>query len=132
MSVGFVWNDSYSVGHPDIDGQHKRLFELENGLPESPGDSQLKRAVLDLYKHTREQFKAEEALMRQIGYPKSEDHRGMHGGLIVRLNELSARPFDDDSSVLEFKKFVYSWIIDHNLTHDRDVFRFAQERRAGP
>lgn len=129
MSVQFVWDDSYSVGREDIDNQHKRMFNLANQLPEEPGKARVKMTIMDLYKHTREHFEAEEAMMKQIGYPKLDEHRELHNEFISKLNDVSVQSFDNDQSVFAFKKLLYDWLIDHILHHDKNYFRFTQDQK---
>jgi hemerythrin len=126
MSIRFIWDDSYSVDRKDIDNQHKRMFDLANGLPEDLGQRRIMETIMDLYKYTREHFEAEEQMMKEIGYPKIEEHTTLHEELILGLNAMAAKAFDDDQSVFAFKKFIYDWVIDHILNHDRDYFRFAK------
>lgn len=66
--------------------------------------------------------------MKTIGYPKLEQHRELHNGLVTGLNNLIKKPFDTNIGLEELKKFVYNWIIDHILNHDMKYFEFFQER----
>jgi hemerythrin len=129
MSVQLVWNETYSVGNPEIDAQHQRMFEIANSLSEKLDAPAIKRTIMALYKHTREHFTAEEQMMKEIGYPKLAYHRELHNELITRLNSISTGSFDADWSVLHFKRFVYDWVIDHILNHDHDYFVFAQQQQ---
>lgn len=83
------WKDSYKIGYPGIDAQHQHLFELTNALLATDDVPTLQRLVMELYKHTREHFEAEEALMRQCKFPDVAAHTNYHNELLRRLNDVS-------------------------------------------
>ncbi len=127
MPIKFVWDKSYSVGNKMIDSQHRRLFDLGNKI-QNIQLAEVTKTIMDLYKHTRQHFDTEEQHMKTIGYPKLEQHRELHNGLVTGLNNLIKKPFDTNIGLEELKKFVYNWIIDHILNHDKKYFEFFQER----
>lgn len=127
MSVNFIWNELYSVGDKEIDNQHRHMFDIANSLPEHIGDKSLKKTVVDLYKHILKHFDAEEAMMKETGFPGIEDHRKLHNDLISRLNEITEKSFDGDEEILRFRKFVFNWIIEHIMHHDRIFFDYVKK-----
>jgi hemerythrin len=127
MPIKFVWDTSYSVGNEVIDSQHRRLFVLGNDM-QNIQLSDVTRTIMDLYKHTRQHFDTEEQHMKAIGYPKLEQHRELHIGLISGLNNLIEKPINTNIGLEGLKKFVYDWIIDHILNHDKKYFEFYQEQ----
>jgi len=126
MPIKFVWDSSYTVENQIIDSQHRRLFDLGNDI-QNVQPSALRRVIMDLYKHTRQHFDTEEQHMKSIGYPKLEHHRELHNGLISGLNDLTGTPIDTAAALESFKKFVYNWIIDHILHHDKEYFEYYRE-----
>ena len=52
----------------------------------------------------------------------------MHNGLITGLNNLIEKPINTKIGLEGLKKFVYDWIIDHILNHDKKYFEFYQEQ----
>ncbi|MDA3962224.1 MAG: hemerythrin family protein [Planctomycetota bacterium] len=125
MSIQFVWNERYSVGNPEIDQQHKRMFELANSLPEVASSQDVRPLVLRLFKYTREHFSCEEEMMRSIGYPLVAEHVALHEGLIGKLCKVSEQPLGGGDDVLKFKEFVYAWLVDHIMTEDNKYFQFV-------
>jgi hemerythrin len=83
---------------------------------------------MNLHKHTSQYFDTEEQHMKAIGYPKLEQHRELHNGLITGLNNLIEKPINTNLGLEGLKKFVYNWIIDHILNHDKKYFEFYQEQ----
>lgn len=126
MSVSFSWDEKYSVGNEEIDSQHKYMFELANSLPESIEDGSVKKTVMALYKHILKHFSAEEAMMKNEGFPNAEEHMNMHNDLITKLNVITSMPFKDDEDLLKFKRFVYDWVIEHIMHQDKKFFDFVK------
>jgi len=127
MSINFVWNKRYSVGNEEIDAQHRRLFDLGNEI-QNIQLSDVTKTIMNLYKHTTQHFDTEEQHMKAIGYPELAHHRELHNGLVSGLNNLIEKPIDTCSELEGLKKFVYNWIIDHILNHDKQYFEFYQEQ----
>jgi hemerythrin-like metal-binding protein len=84
------WNDNYKIGDETIDAEHQHLFELINKLLLAEELGTFKLIVMQLYKHTREHFESEEALMRKLKFPDCAAHTENHNQMLKRLNELSA------------------------------------------
>ena len=129
MGIRFVWDQGYTVGNPAIDEQHKNMFVLANSLPEKMEAAEVKRVIMDLYKHSRQHFRDAVQMMKEIDYPKLKEHCELHEKLITQLNEISSRSFESDEEVVKFKRFVYDWVLDHILNHDKDYFHFTQQTK---
>jgi hemerythrin len=127
MGVLFVWDEAYCIGVHEVDEQHRHLFDLANALPEDPTGVDIKRAVMGLYRHTREHFVFEEALMLKMGYPKREEHVRLHERLTSQLNACCCASDPDTESILAIKRLIHEWVVAHIATHDRDYARFAQK-----
>ena len=129
MSIIFEWDNSFSVANEEIDQQHKMLFDLANSIGDDLNQQRIKKNIIVLHKYTREHFAAEEQMMQRISYPKFEEHKELHKDLIIKLNTISAQPFEDDESVYDFITFVYDWLTHHMLNKDMGFIRFAQDKR---
>jgi hemerythrin len=102
------------------------MFERANALKEDLTEKQVRKIVMELYRYTREHFTEEEKMMQVSGYPKRKEHIRLHNELITRLNAVSNQPFDNNEAIWVFKKFVYDWLTEHILYHDKDYFRFRE------
>ncbi len=129
MNIQFTWDEKYSVDNSIIDEQHKSLFQLGNELPDESSGSNINRVIMRLYKYTREHFTAEEEMMASIGFPLLNEHKRLHDNLITQLNEVCSTPPKTDSAILNFKKFVFDWLIDHIMTQDNKYFVFVQQKK---
>jgi len=126
MGIVFVWKEKYAVGEPELDNQHRYLFDLGNEI-QSADKSQAKAYVMKLYKYATAHFTSEETHMKQIKYPDLENHRKLHDKFITDLNSISEN-FSSESFE-EFKRFLYSWLIDHILNEDNKYFLFSNSRK---
>lgn len=127
MSIKFEWDKRYSVGNEEIDAQHRRLFDLGNEM-QNIHLSDMTKIIMKLYTHAMSHFDTEEHHMKAIGYPELVHHRELHNGLISGLNHLIEKPIDSYTGLERVKQFVYNWIIDHILNHDKKYFEFYQEQ----
>lgn len=126
MSEQFHWRDEYRLGIAQIDEQHQQLFRIANrvfsDLP--PGD--LEEALMELFRYTREHFRAEEAYMKEVGYPGLLRHRVQHDDLLDQLNEYAAKVVRDPGQMPALRAFIASWIGQHILTHDLAIARYLE------
>lgn len=124
MNATFEWDERYRLGNEKIDSQHKNLIALTNAIAQSEGILEIQAAVMKVYKYTRTHFADEEELMRSVAFPHLEAHVRLHDKLISDLNAISAKDLETDTAVHEFKSFVYRWIVDHLMNHDRELVEF--------
>lgn len=115
--MDFEWNDAYKIGHDLIDRQHQHLFELTAALMAAKDVGALRHAMVLLYKHTREHFDLEEALMRQHRYPDLVAHTASHDNLLARLNEVSEEVGHGLMSRAALVELMNEWAL-HHIPHD--------------
>ncbi len=127
MSVEFKWDSSYSVGDKLLDEQHRRIFNLGNEIS-NIDSANIKKAIMKLFKHTREHFDHEEELMREVEFPGFEEHRELHNDLIEKLGKIELKsPDNNHSNSYVFRKLVYNWIIDHIMNQDKIFFNYYKQ-----
>lgn len=118
------WNDSYKIGNADIDQQHQALFALINALLEPLDDAALKSLIMQLYRHTREHFEAEEALMRQLGVADYAAHIDYHNRLLERLNLISSGVGQGQLDKAAFYGLMHDWAMRHVVIDDAALARY--------
>lgn len=106
----FKWQPAFSIGDPSLDAQHQALFELANELAASVTDGELKRHVMQLYKHVREHFREEESFMAEVDYPAYLNHVGMHDLMLAKLVRLSEEINRGEWSADHLAHFMQTWI----------------------
>ena len=129
MPVRFIWDESYSVGHAELDAQHRRIFEVANSLPETLDEAARRRTVAMLYLHAHRHFEAEERVMREAGFPGLEEHCRLHQEMIAQLDQVNSQTLVTDDSAVRVKQIVYNWLTAHVLTADMAYARFLRDQQ---
>lgn len=124
-----AWKESYTIGNPTIDSQHKALFSIINDFDNCFDREAIKSTILELYRYTREHFASEEALMKKVNYPGLNEHRALHDQLIEELNVIVEKKLDTVSNLTRMQEFLYKWLVDHILTRDMDLAHILEEKQ---
>lgn len=125
----FVWENQYLLGNEKVDQQHKELFRLANQLVASKDAQALAENIMLLYRHVREHFQAEEAFMKQHGYPDYQDHVKTHNLMLEKLVEFSHGISQQKLQELDVPGFMHDWI-SHIAEEDAAInayFKIHQE-----
>lgn len=120
-----TWLAAYESGHPEIDHQHRELFELVNALVAATlgrqDDPERIHELLDaLLAHLREHFSDEESLLERLGCERLAQQREAHAALLTRAVELREQALAgtvQPGSLVEF--LCKELIAGHVLTTDR-------------
>ena len=129
----FQWSETYSVGYPDIDNQHKRLFQLAEQLHAAmtagKGKQCLKTTLANLIEYTKRHFADEEMLMQNHRYPNFQQHKAEHRALTEKVVQFQ-RAFETDQTPLtvDLLKFLSAWLTHHIGNVDRKVSEFLKQR----
>lgn len=131
MKLRLEWNEKFSVGIPEIDAQHKVLFDIANSIPEEPDERKVRTCIVRIFKYCREHFSFEEETMRKMEYPKDsmDEHARIHEQLIDRLSQVATMPLNTIEANEEFKRFTVMWITEHILGKDQEFGEFAKHQR---
>jgi hemerythrin len=122
--VRFEWHDSYGVGIPEIDDQHRTLFEGIEGLAavtegRAAGDG-MTGAVERFAAIARSHLQYEETLAARHparGYDAAiHDHGEFLKKVEGQARYLETAPVDALQTLVEFLK---DWVIDHTLLEDQ-------------
>ncbi|MGE5504657.1 MAG: bacteriohemerythrin [Actinomycetota bacterium] len=121
MDDAIAWSERFSVGHPDIDGQHRRLVEMANHARTLFGTrdrAAIETALAEVAEYTRTHFHDEEMLLQQVGYPELKAHIIQHKMIIAYVEEMLAnRAAVTPEEVFEF---VAEWVLQHIAVTDHD------------
>jgi len=128
------WEDKYLLGIDQFDEHHKHLVDLMNEVYEMllSGESEegeLHRILDSLARYATYHFSLEETWMRQLNYPKQDEHILEHKKFIYKLFDLNKR-FREDTSylTLEIVSFLRGWLLDHILNTDAEYGAFVSKR----
>lgn len=117
-----VWTEEISVNNEKFNVQHKRLFEIINELGEDLAETdpeEYARLLSCLTDYFRTHFAAEEAYMKQLGYPDLKIHHTEHTRLMYditmfNLNHTHQVP----TRASEVQKFMKDKFLHHILNFD--------------
>jgi len=115
------WKKEYELGHAGIDAQHRQLFDLTNQMAAARTADELKPLLMVLFKHTREHFELEEALMRDAGFPGLADHTEYHNKLLSRLTDLSLKLGSGQPDPVAISQLMLDWALRHTQFDDADA-----------
>ena len=128
MIESTVWRDSYSVGHPLLDAQHRRLLGLCERLTELDEQSEVRPAaerasaihgiLHELADYSRVHFAAEEKMLAECGYPGLAEQQAEHGEYQEKLLDFLLRAMDSEVATGELIAFLAQWWVDHILVSD--------------
>lgn len=122
--MAYTWSSDLAVGNPQIDSDHKHLYELVNTLYDAmrggKGNAVLGEILDELVTYTATHFRREETLMQQIRYAAASEHQAAHEALVKQVQDLQNR-FKAGSIALSLDvfKFLGDWLRNHIMTHDK-------------
>ena len=119
------WNDRYATGNAEIDAQHRHLFALINRMAAANTVDEIKPLLMLLFKHTREHFHQEEALIRRNGYPGLDGHINGHNLLLSRLNAFSADVGNRNFNKPVLVKLMSDWAMNHIVQNDIKALNYV-------
>lgn len=128
------WDDSYLLGIPEIDLQHKKLIAIANELYDviSGDENQCKTLMPKILKkltdYTVYHFSNEEELMQKIGYIGFNMHKNTHELFIKEVNfQIQNLSIERKSALLAFYKYIASWVFSHIAKADKLWATFKKE-----
>ena len=121
-----VWGEEYSVGNKAMDEQHKALFDLINEFFHQEDKHSTVMFFQHLLSYIDLHFEAEENLLREMGYPKTEEHIKKHNELREKFHLLQEK-LENYSVDIHHKiaLFLYNWLTKHILKSDMDYKAYA-------
>lgn len=116
--VEILWRSSFDCGHPVIDAQHRRLFELGNELLNAGLNAntkaQLVQLLEELIHHISEHFRIEQVLLAKLGHPVSKEQQEIHQTLVAKATNLCNRFRGAEIAFSEIAGFiVYDLVVNH-------------------
>jgi hemerythrin-like metal-binding protein len=118
------WTDALKLGDTEIDAQHEELFRRVNLLLDMTDTICLTKCVISLFRHTREHFSYEEAVMRRIQYPEILPHLVEHNELLTQLNKVAESIANETFVKNDWQAFFQTWLISHIEISDRALLGY--------
>lgn len=126
--MAFQWKDRYTLGIPEIDKQHKRLFEIGARVYDLAmlNDSydhydEIIECLHELLAYTEYHFKYEEQLMEDHQFSGQDQQETEHQFYVQKIRNISKRDIDSDQqkTTMEIVDFLSEWISGHIVFSDR-------------
>jgi len=123
------WQEEYAIGIPEIDSQHKTLFEFITEFEKAVEGEMHWNTVQPLIARTREfvrfHFAVEESLMQIVNYPQFVGHRSEHRQVLQQLEAFEQRVLRQEAKD-ELVPMMSSWLLDHIIESDKPFGSYAQ------
>jgi len=118
------WEDNYSVGHQEIDNQHKQWIAFYNELHDYMMSGGTEGKQLEMLKkiidYTDYHFKYEEHLMKEFGFehliPHVREHVAFRNKMTELYNDVEHGELVLNSQLLSK---MLNWLTDHILSEDK-------------
>ena len=118
-----AWKESYMLGIPAVDEEHRKLVglcnNLHNAILSNKHDSSKRRdavkiALRECADYAQTHFTHEEKLMQICNFQGLEKHKNEHTEFRKKILEnIQNFEREDFVSSLQFVKFLYDWILYH-------------------
>lgn len=131
-----LWKDTYELGVPQIDAQHKELFRRVEAFfqvlrSKEPWEDKLPKIneTLEFMKgYVVEHFRDEEEYQKKINYPGFDAHKQLHIGMVEYVLEVSKKfeeSNNDENLMQQFGGRLLSWLINHVAAEDQRIADYA-------
>ena len=127
-----TWSPNIEFGIPEIDSQHRELFELAATFRGQGDDIRVMKALSILCDYANVHLRDEEELLVRIGYPDIEAHRASHGEFRKMLRDLlqDARALTLDQVAYRVEALINGWFYNHILHLDTQYIPMVIAHRA--
>lgn len=114
------WSSVIEVGIPEIDAQHRQLFDLAATFFGQGDEIRIMKSLAILCDYAKVHLREEEAMLVAIGYPDIEAHRGAHGEFRRMLRALlqDARNLTLDQIANRVDHLINGWFFNHVMHVD--------------
>ncbi|GFK92936.1 Bacteriohemerythrin [Fundidesulfovibrio magnetotacticus] len=124
------WTPGLAMGDPDIDEQHRMLFQMIRELDARMAGGEHRQAVLDalqgMLAYAATHFEDEEVLMEDAGWEGLARHEGLHAEFLWRAGGYESRVREDSATASrEVLDYLLRWLVEHIHVEDRSFFQRA-------
>jgi hemerythrin len=130
------WDSKYKINVPSIDEEHKMLFTKIASILDAHSKNQITVTLLtnllnDLNDYVKYHFEHEEDLMKEINYPKYEQHIMIHRHMenIVKTKFDEIQTQYETFDIPQFAEFVGQWLIYHIAEQDQQIAKFIKDKK---
>ncbi|WP_291993859.1 hemerythrin family protein [Candidatus Accumulibacter sp. ACC003] len=116
------WSSKILVGLPNIDAQHRQLFDLAATFTSDGDQIRVMKSLAMLTEYVKVHLREEEQMMAACNYPGLEAHRELHTEFRRMLFTLleNAKRMTLDEIADEVKYLINGWFYNHIMVADFD------------
>ena len=124
-----IWNEKYVVGNETLDEHHQGMLNIINNLYSrlqiGISTSELSQILYDLIENAEIHFRAEEAVLRECGYPDLSEQENAHQRYTIDVRRLIIGINEDWSdSTDDLFVFLKGWWQEHIVKMDKKYSPF--------
>jgi len=128
------WSTSHAVFVPEIDDEHKEIFEaiynLQRDLANGDSLPEVRQLIERLTSSVVEHFAHEERLMRAARYTSIGWHKQQHMTARKRVGQFVQRIEEGDGAAgIELAEYLTTWLHDHTRLADQMMAAFLRNHR---
>lgn len=117
------WESRYSVGHNEIDQQHRQLIDMINKLhtamKSGQGSREAGAIVEEMVNYSKFHFETEENLMKVYGFIGLLTHKAEHAAFIKQAGDFQTQFAAGKVSLsIDILNFLKEWLTKHILGTD--------------
>jgi hemerythrin len=112
------WTDSYSVGVPLLDEQHKHLVKMVNSLHGKHDQGVMFDVIMQMFSYAAEHFHTEEAILRKRSFNGLDRQILEHKMFLRKASEFSGKDLSDPLTRTQMTTFLAEWLVHHILHED--------------
>jgi len=121
------WCQDFESGLPEIDGQHRQIFDLVQHVHAGVDRPGVREVLVELEQSTRHHFDCEERIMVECNYPALTRHAAEHATL---LREVEGYRDNAVFGARQLNQVLCNWLMSHTMMEDRPLARHVLQLRA--
>ncbi|MBI2319807.1 MAG: hemerythrin family protein [Betaproteobacteria bacterium] len=133
-----TWNETLSLGIPEVDEDHRRFISLLNELNRAilacRDKTEIRQRLDAMVADARKHFEHEERLLAENGYPDAARHARVHGELMDRIAAAMVYFNSAGFSQVWVEKglLIKNLLVEHLLEEDMKYRDFLSSRMTRP
>lgn len=125
--MAIQWHADLSLGHPEIDDDHRHLVRLVGEFERCPDLAQAEAVARRLYRRMHDHFAREELLQVEFGYPRRAEHQREHRRILDEMKAIVVAAFirretaEIGAVIRQVSVLMQDWVARHIADFDREM-----------
>ncbi len=125
------WNQTYELGHAEIDNQHKKLVDIindfYNAFANAEAHEKIGQIINDLVNYTVFHFTSEEEIFIDSAYPEKETHLKTHKSFVDKLKDYHREIKEGNmTTTYDLMTFLRDWLVNHIMGTDKGYIMYLK------